>query len=152
MEALEREQKQIDDEAQGLESQLRVVMAKGKNKALEEKLMQEWFLLVNKRNALIRRQMQLNILEKEDDLERRFELLNRELRAMMSIEDWQKTQAQKHREKLLLEELVAIVNKRDELVQHLDTQERAIEDEEKLDQVVSEGKFLHHQDKQCCVQ
>ncbi|XP_033733958.1 EH domain-binding protein 1-like [Pecten maximus] len=152
MEALEREQKQIDDEAQGLESQLRVVMAKGKNKALEEKLMQEWFLLVNKRNALIRRQMQLNILEKEDDLERRFELLNRELRAMMAIEDWQKTQAQKHREKLLLEELVAIVNKRDELVQHLDTQERAIEDEEKLDQVVSEGKFLHQQDKQCCVQ
>ncbi|XP_021353630.1 EH domain-binding protein 1-like isoform X2 [Mizuhopecten yessoensis] len=152
MEALEREQNQIDDEAQGLESQLRVVMAKGKNKALEEKLMQEWFLLVNKRNALIRRQMQLNILEKEDDLERRFELLNRELRAMMAIEDWQKTQAQKHREKLLLEELVAIVNKRDELVQHLDTQERAIEDEEKLDQVVSEGKFLHQQDKQCCVQ
>ncbi|XP_060062682.1 EH domain-binding protein 1-like [Ylistrum balloti] len=151
MEALEREQKQIDDEAQGLESQLRVVMAKGKNKALEEKLMQEWFLLVNKRNALIRRQMQLNILEKEDDLERRFELLNRELRAMMAIEDWQKTQAQKHREKLLLEELVAIVNKRDELVQHLDTQERAIEDEEKLDQVVSEGKFLQ-QEKQCCVQ
>jgi len=30
MEALEREQKQIDDRAAGLESQLRVVMAKGK--------------------------------------------------------------------------------------------------------------------------
>lgn len=39
--------------------------------------------------------------------------------------DWQKTEDDKHREKLLLDELVIIVNKRDELVQHLDTQEKA---------------------------
>lgn len=41
------------------------------------------------------------------------------------ILDWQKTEDQKRRETLLLAELVTIVNKRDELVHHLDSQERA---------------------------
>lgn len=36
----------------------------------------------------------------------------------------EKSEDQKKREMLLLEELVSIVNKRDELVQHLDSQEK----------------------------
>ena len=44
---------------------------------------------------------------------------------VICVSDWQKTESQKRRERLLLEELVNVVNKRDELVQHLDTQERA---------------------------
>ena len=39
--------------------------------------------------------------------------------------DWQKTEEQKLRENLLLNELLNIVNKRDELVHHLDSQEKA---------------------------
>lgn len=38
--------------------------------------------------------------------------------------DWQKTEAQKRREQLLLEELVALVDKRDALVRDLDAQEK----------------------------
>jgi len=47
------------------------------------------------------------------------------LRFVHTITDWQKTEEQKVRENLLLDELVSIVNKRDELVHHLDSQERA---------------------------
>lgn len=63
--------------------------------------------------------------EKEADLETRYKILNIELQKIASIEDWRKTEAQRAREQMLLEELVQIVNKRDELVHHLDNQEKA---------------------------
>uniref|UniRef100_A0A0P4VWA2 Putative ca2+-binding actin-bundling protein n=2 Tax=Rhodnius TaxID=13248 RepID=A0A0P4VWA2_9HEMI len=151
MDALEREQKQIDKQAAVLEKELRNVMELADNKELEEMLMIKWFTLVNKKNALLRRQMQLNILEKEDDLERRFELLNRELRSILSMEDWQKTEEQKLRENLLLTELVNIVNKRDELVHHLDSQERAIEDDDKIERDLSRAG-LTQKNNNCCIQ
>ncbi|CAD6201321.1 GSCOCG00000122001-RA-CDS [Cotesia congregata] len=150
LEALEREQTQIDIQAAKLEKQLRAAM-ESDNEEDTERLMSLWFTLVNKKNALLRRQMQLNILEKEDDLERRFELLNRELRSILAVEDWQKTAEQKVRENLLLEELVSIVNKRDELVHHLDTQERAIEDDDEIERDLSRAG-LAQRNKNCVIQ
>ncbi|XP_045457248.1 EH domain-binding protein 1-like protein 1 [Melitaea cinxia] len=135
--ALEREQRAVDERAAALEKQLRRVMDAADDTEEEDRLMSQWFNLVNKKNALLRRQMQLNILEQEEDLSRRCELLARELRLSLGVEEWRKTPGQKRRERLLLQELLSAVNERDRLVQEMDEQEKAIAEDDEIQRNLS---------------
>uniref|UniRef100_A0A182N2J8 EH domain-binding protein 1 n=1 Tax=Anopheles dirus TaxID=7168 RepID=A0A182N2J8_9DIPT len=150
---LEREQEAIDLKANALEKKLRAVMGGTMTNVseTEDQLMSQWFTLVNKKNALLRRQMQLNLLEQENDLEKKYEMLNMELRAALSVEDWQKTEEQREKEALLLAELVAIVDKRNELVQNLHSQEQAIEDDDEIERKL-ETVDINQKDEKCVIQ
>merc|ERR1712110_138646 len=113
MQMLDSEQVEIDKQAAILDKRLRETSED--DQVLYDALLQQWFTLVNKKNALLRRQMQLNILKKEDNLEKKLGMLQEELRNLSEIEENRKTDSDREREELLLQELVLVVNKRNEL-------------------------------------
>ena len=96
--------------------------------------------------------MQLNILEKEDDLEKKLSMLQEELRSLSEMDDSRKTEDDRKREDLLLEELVLVVNQRNELVIQRDEEERMIEQDEQLDEEVTlpENEHLRNNKKDEC--
>ncbi|KAL9982226.1 hypothetical protein ACROYT_G004251, partial [Oculina patagonica] len=122
LKSLEEQQEALDKVGEKLEVELRLAMGCKGCEEEQEKLMQDWFLLVNKKNELVRRQGELNLLKNEEELERNYDMLQRELRALMEMEEWQKTEEQRVREAELIEQLVSVVNKRDQLVQFEDSQ------------------------------
>lgn len=155
-----KEISELDDQISALEKKIANITKHNDRNKNDIDSLDEIFYLVNKKNDLLRRQMQLNILEQEKILEKANEELTKELRSLISIDDSKKTQSELKRQKYLYEQSLALVNKRNELVLHMDVQERGIEDDNemkaKLKTVISQSstrdRLKNRQDQNCCIQ
>ncbi|XP_057691564.1 protein-methionine sulfoxide oxidase mical3a isoform X9 [Corythoichthys intestinalis] len=103
----------------------------GMGKKDDPKLMQEWFKLVQEKNALVRYESELMIFARELELEDRQSRLQQELRERMAVEDHLKTEKELAQEKQILNEMLEVVEQRDSLVALLEEQRLREKEEDK---------------------
>ncbi|XP_045552960.1 protein-methionine sulfoxide oxidase mical3a isoform X1 [Salmo salar] len=103
----------------------------GMGKKDDPKLMQEWFKLVQEKNALVRYESELMIFARELELEDRQSRLQQDLRERMAIEDHLKTEVELAQEKRILNEMLEVVEQRDSLVALLEEQRLREKEEDK---------------------
>ncbi|CAH7186075.1 Mical3 [Phodopus roborovskii] len=97
----------------------------------DPKLMQEWFKLVQEKNAMVRYESELMIFARELELEDRQSRLQQELRERMAVEDHLKTEEELSEEKKILNEMLEVVEQRDSLVALLEEQRLREKEEDK---------------------
>ncbi|KAM7055861.1 F-actin-monooxygenase MICAL3 isoform 10-T11 [Acridotheres tristis] len=103
----------------------------GMGKKDDPRLMQEWFKLVQEKNALVRYESELMIFARELELEDRQSRLQQELRERMAVEDHLKTDEELSEEKRILNEMLEVVEQRDSLVALLEEQRLREKEEDK---------------------
>ncbi|XP_023573485.1 F-actin-monooxygenase MICAL3 isoform X19 [Octodon degus] len=103
----------------------------GMGKKDDPKLMQEWFKLVQEKNAMVRYESELMIFARELELEDRQSRLQQELRERMAVEDHLKTEDELSEEKKILNEMLEVVEQRDSLVALLEEQRLREKEEDK---------------------
>ncbi|XP_041443845.1 F-actin-monooxygenase MICAL3 isoform X2 [Xenopus laevis] len=114
----------------------------GMGKKDDPKLMQEWFRLVQEKNALVRYESELMIFARELELEDRQSRLQQELRERMALEDHLKTEQELTDEKKILNEMLDVVEQRDALVALLEEQRlREKEEDKDLEEVMLSKGF-----------
>ncbi|NWI89133.1 MICA3 monooxygenase, partial [Pitta sordida] len=129
LEQVEEKQRQLEERGVAVEKALRGEAGMGKKD--DPKLMQEWFKLVQEKNALVRYESELMIFARELELEDRQSRLQQELRERMAVEDYLKTDEELSEEKRILNEMLEVVEQRDSLVALLEEQRLREKEEDK---------------------
>uniref|UniRef100_UPI0037E96244 MICAL-like protein 1 n=1 Tax=Semicossyphus pulcher TaxID=241346 RepID=UPI0037E96244 len=139
------EMRELDKHLQTLE-QRGVVLERNlrdcKNDKEEEKMLIEWFSLVHERNVLVRRDTELVYLTKQQKLEERQADVEYLLRCLLNKpeNDWSKED--RAQEQQLMDELVAIIEQRNQIISSLDQDRMREREEDVLLEAIMKDKEL----------
>ncbi|XP_050435678.1 MICAL-like protein 2 [Adelges cooleyi] len=149
-ELLDIEIKQQELERQGvkLEKDIRLKCNEDLNNVDVEEMVLQLFELVNEKNELFRKHAELMYLRRQNNLEEEHAELEYQIRVLMSRPDHTKTDTDKAREEELIQRLVEVVERRNEIVENLekDRLREAEEDRSVFNQI---GTFAQDETLPC---
>lgn len=128
MDAIERQLDALEHRGVQLEEKLRG----GVNEGREDALLVDWFRLIHEKHLLVRRESELIYVFKQQNLEQHQADVEYELRCLLNKPEKDWTEEDRSREKVLMQELVTLIEQRNAIVNCLDEDRQREEEEDKM--------------------
>ncbi|NWI41561.1 MILK1 protein, partial [Picathartes gymnocephalus] len=139
MDAIEHQLDELEHRGVALEEKLR----SAENDNPEDTLLVDWFKLIHEKHMLVRHESELIYIFKQQNLEQRQSDVEYELRCLLNKPEKDWTDEDRGREKVLMQELVTIIEQRNAIVNCLDEDRQREEEEDKMLEAMIKRKEFH---------
>lgn len=128
VDAIERQLDALEHRGVLLEEKLRG----GMNEGREDDMLVDWFKLIHEKHLLVRRESELIYVFKQQNLEQRQADVEYELRCLLNKPEKDWTEEDRGREKVLMQEIVTLIEQRNAIINCLDEDRQREEEEDKM--------------------
>ncbi|XP_027971362.1 MICAL-like protein 1 isoform X1 [Eumetopias jubatus] len=128
MDMIERQLDALEHRGVLLEEKLRGGVTEGR----EDDMLVDWFKLIHEKHLLVRRESELIYVFKQQNLEQRQADVEYELRCLLNKPEKDWTEEDRGREKVLMRELMTLIEQRNAIVNCLDEDRQREEEEDKM--------------------
>ncbi|NXQ32879.1 MILK1 protein, partial [Alaudala cheleensis] len=139
MDAIEHQLDELEHRGVALEEKLRSTEIDNP----EDNLLVDWFKLIHEKHMLVRHESELIYIFKQQNLEQRQSDVEYELRCLLNKPEKDWTDEDREREKVLMQELVTIIEQRNAIVNCLDEDRQREEEEDKMLEAMIKRKEFH---------
>ncbi|XP_056143987.1 MICAL-like protein 1 isoform X1 [Lampris incognitus] len=142
---LQVEKEELDKQLETLERrgvELERNLRGGKNDKEAEEMLMEWFSLIQEKHVLVRRDAEIVCLTKQKSLEERQADVEYELRCLLNKPETGWNQKDRGREQHLMDELVTIIEQRNQIISILDQDRQREREEDMVFEAVMKNKVL----------